>query len=128
MSAGRVADLAPRWWLRCSRPGCPRCGEHGLWVGWVQTTRRCPGCDLDVGRHGWAAAVWINSWFTAILLGAWIVGGLATWGLDSASRVRGGAVALAVLAPPALYPLAKGVMLRLLLRLDPPEEGAGRGW
>jgi hypothetical protein len=75
---------------------------------------------LDLSRHGWLAAVWMNMWMTIGLAMAWIVGGLVVTGGDGPGWVTGGGIAIAVIAPPLLHRYAKAAMLRLLFRFDPP--------
>ena len=99
-------------------PSCPQCGNGYIWSNWVTTVERCPCCSLNLSRHGWLAAVWINMWATMGLTMAWIVGGLVVTGGDG--WVAGGGIAIAVGAPPLLHRYAKGAMLRLLFRFDPP--------
>lgn len=93
-------------------------------MSWAGPATRCPQCGLDLGRHGWIAALWINTWVTILAVVAWIVVGMVLTGARSAWWVTGGAVAIAVVVPPFNYRYAKAVMLRLLHRFDPPEEDA----
>ena len=114
-------QLAPQ--LR-SGPGCPRCRNRWIWLSWIDVASRCPRCSLDLHRHGWLAAMWIETWITIAMAMTWIVVGLiATRGAGPA-WVTIGAVAIAIVTPPASYRYAKAAMLRLLHQLDPPDERA----
>ena len=64
-------------------------------------------------------------WVTIGLVMVWIVGGLVLTAGEGAWWVTGGGVAIAVIVPPLFHRHAKGAMLRLLFKLDPP---ATRSW
>lgn len=78
-------------------------------------------CDLDLKRHGWLAAVWINTWIAVIAVVAWIVLGMVVTGGEGPLWVTLGAVGLGLLVPVVGYRYAKALMLTLLYRFDPPE-------
>ena len=66
--------------------------------------------------------MWLTTWSTLCLLVPWIVAGMIATGGAGSLWVSAGAVAIALIAPPAGYRYAKGAMLRLLYRLDPPSD------
>ncbi len=59
-------------------------------------------------------------WVTMGLVMVWIVGGLVLTAGEGPWWVTGGGVAIAVIVPPLFHRYAKGTMLRLLFKLDPP--------
>ncbi len=75
---------------------------------------------MDLERHGWLAAMWLNTWFAIAAVVGWTALGLVATGGEGPWWVTAGGVALAVLVPIAGYRYAKGLMLRLLHRFDPP--------
>lgn len=101
-------------------PACPACGERRVWQSWWNTSPACPSCALDLERHGWLAAVWINTWFAIVSVVAWVVVGMIVTGGEGPLWVTSGAVAVAVAVPVIGYRCAKALMLRLLHRFDPP--------
>ncbi len=92
-----------------------------MWLSWWETAGDCPTCEISLDRHGWLAAMWINTWFTMSVVMAWIIGGLVITRGEGGIWVTGGAIWLALLVPIVMYRYAKSLMLRLLFRLDPPE-------
>jgi len=102
-------------------PKCPRCRHREIWVSWVQMADDCPECGLEFGRHGWVAAVWVNTWVTILAVVAWVVGGMVATGARGSAWVTYGAVAIAVVVPILGYRYAKAVTVRVLFHLDPPE-------
>lgn len=89
-------------------------------MSWTAAVDSCPRCTFALNRHGWLAAVWINTWVTIGLVMAWIVGGLVVTAGEGPLWVTGGGVAIAIIVPPLFHRYAKGAMLRLLFKLDPP--------
>lgn len=59
-------------------------------------------------------------WVTIALVMAWIVAGLVVTAGAGPWWVTGGGVAIAISVPPLFHRYAKGTMLRLLFKLDPP--------
>ena len=91
--------------------------------GLGDVTERCSSCGLNLNRHGWAAALCINTWWTILLVMGWVVAGFVVTDGDGGWWVSAGAVATAVVVPGVSYRFAKALMLRLLLRFDPPDDG-----
>lgn len=81
----------------------------------------CPSCELDFERHGWLAAMWLNTWLSLPFVVGWIVVGMILTGGSGPGWVTLGAVVVAVVVPTIGYRYAKATMLRLLYRFDPPE-------
>ena len=65
--------------------------------------------------------MWINTWFAIVIVVGWIVAGMVATEGEGPLWVTLGAVALAIAVPALTYRYAKGLMLRLLYRFDPPE-------
>lgn len=103
-------------------PGCPSCGNPRIWTSWIGVADTCPSCHYELSRHGWLAAVWINTWIAIVLVMSWNVGGLIATGGAGPWWVTAGGIALAITTPPLTYRYAKAAMLRLLFKLDPSEE------
>ncbi len=110
--------------LRMLRRRCPRCGDRHIWNGWVTPVDRCPSCQLDFGRHGWLAAVWVNTLVTNFVVLAWIAAGMIATRAETAWWVMTGGLTLALVVPIVFYPTAKLLIVALLLRLDPPQDQA----
>lgn len=125
VSTGIPTDLpdsrAGRSLLSATRPGCPQCGDPGIWVGWAATTDVCVSCEFDLNRHGWSGAVWINTWVAIVAVMSWIVSTAIGTGGNMPAWVLIGGLGIAAVVPVVGYPFAKSWMLRLLLRLDPVE-------
>ncbi len=83
----------------------------------------CPGCGLDFDRHGWVAAVWINTWVTILTVMGWAVAGFVVTFPDVPWTVGMVAVVLAVGVPVLGLPAAKLLQTGILLRWDPPRDG-----
>lgn len=119
---GSRAGSAQRRAAFLGGPSCPACGHGRIWTSWIGIADTCPSCGYELSRHGWLAAVWINTWIAIVLVMGWIISGLIVTGGAGPWWVTAGGVAVAVTAPPLTYRYAKAAMLRLLYRLDPPEE------
>jgi len=65
--------------------------------------------------------MWINTWFGIVAVVAWIVTGMIVTAGEGPPWVTAGAIALAIGVPLVGNRYAKGLMLRLLYRFDPPE-------
>ena len=66
--------------------------------------------------------MWIDTWITIVAVMAWIIPGLVYTGGAGPAWVTVGAVAIAIVTPPATYRYAQAMARRLLYRLDPPPE------
>lgn len=122
-------DLTPKSaWLLLSRGlrlRCPNCGARGIFDGYFEVKERCPSCGILLERGegdyflgGYA----INLIAVEVILAAvFVIVLVITWPNPPWELLQWGGVALAVLAPIATYPFAKGAWLAVDLIFRPPK-------
>lgn len=71
--------------------------------------------------------MWLQTWITILVVVGWIVVGLIVASGAGPWWVSGGALLLALTTPPLTYRYSKGIMLRILYKLDPPSSGPTHG-
>lgn len=107
------------------RRRCPRCGAGGLFDGWFELKPNCPSCGLatERGEGFWLGGMAINLGITEAIFGAFLVASIAaTWPDPPWTLLLVIGLAINVIVPIVLYPVAKSVFLgidMLMFRMDP---------
>jgi uncharacterized protein (DUF983 family) len=131
----RVGSLATVW--RGARGRCGRCGSRGALVGFFRLRERCPRCGYRFAREeGFFTGVYLVNFSVTIGILWLLVMGYTLWRAagdrDSGiTAVLVVGVALAVILPIVLYPLAltTWAAIDLVLRpLEPDEEAEAAVW
>ena len=111
--------------VRAAARRCPRCGARGVWATWFRMRERCPQCGLELDRgesdHFYGAYMLNFVGAELIVAGAFVVALIVTWPTPPWNALMYGAVALAVIAPLAFYPITKGLWLAIDLVFRPGE-------
>jgi len=110
---------------RAIRRQCPRCGARGVWQSFTRMEQRCPSCGLefDRGESDYFLGAYLLNFVAAELVGVFVfvVGLIVTWPMPSWNLLTAITVAIAIIAPIALYPTTKALWLAVDLMFRPGE-------
>ena len=121
-------EPAPLGWPtllgRGARRRCPACGAGHLFSRWVRMVERCPGCGMRFEREdGFFLGVYfMNITLTQLVLVAYVAVAFARTLPDPPmAAILGGAAAIAVFVPVALYPVCRTLWAAVHLGMQPLE-------
>lgn len=101
------------------------CGGRPILLSWFTVASSCPSCGFHLDRD--EPGYWLGSYTVNLFLaeGVWVAffaGGIAiTWPAVPWTALLWGGIAVAVLAPVALFPFTKTIYLAIDLCARPPE-------
>jgi uncharacterized protein (DUF983 family) len=110
---------------RAIRRRCPRCGAGGIWDSFLRMRLHCPKCGLalDRGESDYFYGAYLLNFVAAELIpvAVFVVALVATWPSPPWNLLTAVTVALAIVAPIALYPTTKAIWLAVDLMFRPGE-------
>jgi uncharacterized protein (DUF983 family) len=111
---------------RAARRRCPVCGGP-IWDGWLTMRTVCPTCGtrLDRGESDHFYGAYMLNFVAAELMaaGVFVVALLVTWPTPPWDALLWGAIAMAVIAPLALYPVTKTLWIGIDIMMRPERAG-----
>jgi len=110
---------------RAIRRQCPRCGSRAVWRSFTRMEQRCPSCGLafDRGESDYFLGAYLLNFVAAELVAVFVfvVGLIVTWPTPPWNVLTAITVAIAIIAPIALYPTTKALWLAVDLMFRPAD-------